>query len=148
MQNFTAHWVESRVAAQQVSEFEDRQTANRKEVFALVNSELTALSEASSAEVTHIWSGSCVNVLMLTIVLPRRQNFVANLTLELVEIWMLVDHMSAAVVLRGIDPSTAGKSATESSVLHIIIDIDVSRRRASMGERMVDLAMGSKSRKG
>ena len=44
--------------AEQVSEFEDRETANRKEVFALVDSELAGLSEASSAEFADEESGS------------------------------------------------------------------------------------------
>ena len=85
--------------AEQVSEFEDRETANRKEVFALVDSELAGLSEASSAEFAAVGPRSCVDVLVRAVVLSRRQNSTTNFTLELVEIRVLVDHVSAAVVL-------------------------------------------------
>jgi len=87
------------VDAEQVSEFEDRETANWKEVFALVDSELAGLSEASSAEFADVGPRSCVDVLVLAVVLSRRQNSTTNFTLELVEIRVLVDHVSAAVVL-------------------------------------------------
>lgn len=42
-----------------------------------------------------------------------------NLTLELVEVRVLIHHVSTSVVLGGVDSLTAGKLAAEASVFHL-----------------------------
>jgi hypothetical protein len=92
-------------------------------MLASVDGQLTALPVPASTDIANKGLCACVDVLMLAVILLGRQDFMADLALKLVEVWMGVGHMPAHIVFGGVDVLAARHLATKASVFHQLVII-------------------------
>lgn len=85
---------------------------------ALVDTQLTALSEALVTEVAAVGLSACMDRLMLNTVLPRGQDAKTERALVGHEIGVYAGYMALHIVLRNEAQSTPSKRTPEASFLH------------------------------